>query len=97
MRPFEFTRADSAKSAILAFGSGKDAEAAQFIAGGTTLLDLMKLDVMRPQRVVDINALHDNGFGDIDLGPRGLRLGAMVRMDVADGFDQAFSALNKLW
>ena len=29
----------------------------QFIAGGTTLLDLMKLDVMRPERLVDINAL----------------------------------------
>jgi len=88
MRPFEFTRADSAKAAILALGTGKDAESAQFIAGGTTLLDLMKLDVMRPQRVVDINALHDNGFGDIDLGPRGLRLGAMVRMAEAADHDE---------
>lgn len=88
MRPFEFTRADSAKSAILALGSGKDAETTQFLAGGTTLLDLMKLDVMRPQRVVDINALHDNGFGDIDLGPRGLRLGAMVRMSEAADHDE---------
>ena len=35
MRPFEFTRADSAKSAILAFGAGKEAEAAQYLAGGT--------------------------------------------------------------
>lgn len=102
MRPFEFTRADSAKSAILAFGpnagrntspssspsiapaaganGGGAEEPPQYLAGGTTLLDLMKLDVMRPPRVVDINALHNEGFGEIDLGPRGLRLGSMVHM-----------------
>ena len=35
----------------------------QFLAGGTTLLDLMKLDVMRPERLVDINALADTAAG----------------------------------
>ena len=57
----------------------------QFLAGGTTLLDLMKLDVMRPDRLVDINALADTPAGRIDAGERGLRLGALVRMADAAG------------
>jgi xanthine dehydrogenase YagS FAD-binding subunit len=44
----------------------------------------MKLDVMRPEQVVDINAL-EGELGHIDAGPTGLRLGALVRMaDAAD-------------
>jgi xanthine dehydrogenase YagS FAD-binding subunit len=57
----------------------------QFLAGGTTLVDLMKLDVMRPDLVVDINPLADTAMGRIEAGPDGLRLGALVRMaDAAD-------------
>ena len=83
MRPFQFTRVDDAKAAILAH----QADGA-YLAGGTTLLDLMKLDVMRPSRVVDINALHKASSGQIELGAKGLRLGAMVRMaDAADHGD----------
>jgi xanthine dehydrogenase YagS FAD-binding subunit len=83
MRPFQFTRADDAKAAILAHQAD-----AEYLAGGTTLLDLMKLDVMRPSRVVDINALHKASAGQIDFGAKGLRLGAMVRMaDAADHDD----------
>ncbi len=83
MRPFQFTRADDAKAAILAH----QADGA-YLAGGTTLLDLMKLDVMRPSQVVDINALHKASSGQIELGAKGLRLGAMVRMaDAADHGD----------
>ena len=51
-----------------------------FLAGGTTLIDLMKLDVMRPAVVVDINALEDTELGRIEAGTMGLRLGALVRM-----------------
>ena len=89
MRPFQFTRAENAKSAILAHQANANKPGAvnassQYLAGGTTLLDLMKLDVMRPSSVVDINALHQVQ-GRIELGPKGLRLGAMVRMaDAAD-------------
>jgi xanthine dehydrogenase YagS FAD-binding subunit len=53
---------------------------AQYLAGGTTLLDLMKLDVMQPEIVVDINPLADSGYGRIELNQHGLRLGALVRM-----------------
>ena len=83
MRPFQFTRADDAKGAVLAH----QADAA-YLAGGTTLLDLMKLDVMRPSRVVDINALHRVRSGQIEFDAKGLRLGALVRMaDAADHDD----------
>src|ERR1700712_1178342 len=72
MRPFTFERAADAASAIRHDG-------AQFLAGGTNLLDLMKLDVMRPERVVDINALKAE-YGRIALDATELRLGALVRM-----------------
>src|SRR5262249_34225462 len=52
----------------------------QYLAGGTTLIDLMKLDVMRPEMLVDINALHDTTLGEIAADGNGLRLGAMARM-----------------
>ena len=56
-----------------------------YLAGGTTLLDLMKLDVMRPERVIDINPLGSTDYGRIELNQHGLRLGALVRMaDAAD-------------
>jgi xanthine dehydrogenase YagS FAD-binding subunit len=85
MRPFEFTRADTARAAILAHGPAAGKEDAinatsQYLAGGTTLLDLMKLDVMRPVRVVDINGLQKSDLAKIEGGPKELRLGAMVRM-----------------
>ena len=58
MRPFVFERADSPAAAVLAAaGQAEGDEEAQFLAGGTTLIDLMKLDVMRPEMVIDINAL----------------------------------------
>src|SRR5207302_1957379 len=55
-----------------------------YLAGGTTLLDLMKLDVMRPTAVVDINALHSTPLGRIEAAATGLRLGALVRMTEAE-------------
>lgn len=69
MREFAYSRADDPAQAVQAGGA--------YLAGGTTLLDLMKLDVMRPERLVDINGLP---LGGISLDANGLRLGAMVRM-----------------
>jgi xanthine dehydrogenase YagS FAD-binding subunit len=81
MRSFNYQRLESADALALNAPAGRDES---FIAGGTTLLDLMKLDVMRPQRIVDINALsRDAGFGGISVGESGLRLGALVRMSEA--------------
>ena len=78
MRPFAYERANTPDAAIAAFD---DERATAFLAGGTTLIDLMKLDVMRPERVVDIHAL---GLDRIEIGGSGVRLGASVRMADAE-------------
>jgi xanthine dehydrogenase YagS FAD-binding subunit len=89
MRPFAYQRAADAPSAIQALastaaGNTSLTEAAiQPLAGGTTLIDLMKLDVMRPGALVDINPLA-NAWSAINLEGGNLRLGALARMsDVA--------------
>jgi xanthine dehydrogenase YagS FAD-binding subunit len=79
MRPFSFERMHTVSTAIQATGRA-GAQASAFLAGGTTLLDLMKLDVMRPEVVIDINALADSSLGVIEYSGEGLRLGALVRM-----------------
>lgn len=82
MRPFNFdTARDPAQAARLA-SSGDTS----FLAGGTTLLDLMKLDVVRPTRIVDITGMAgDRRLSGIDVSQNGLRLGALARMSaVAD-------------
>src|SRR5437899_420547 len=88
MRRFEFMRADSERCVLQAIvgssSQGTDSgQRIEFLAGGTTLLDLMKLDVMRPSRVLDINALAAGDAGRIAVKDKGLRLGAMVRMSDA--------------
>lgn len=84
MRPFVYERVSDWAAATQAAG-GAGSAPVSYLAGGTTLVDLMKLDVMRPQRVIDINALHDSRYGRIDFSQNGLRLGALVRMaDAAD-------------
>ena len=90
MRPFAYQRTPDAPAALQASkgmpgASDRRADGATaYLAGGTTLLDLMKLDVMRPQTLVDINPLQA-GHGAIEVTPRGLRLGALARMaDIAD-------------
>ena len=72
MRPFEYTRARSLADAAQAISG----ERALAIAGGTNLLDLMKLQVETPQQLTDINRL---GFAGIeDTADGGLRLGALA-------------------
>jgi xanthine dehydrogenase YagS FAD-binding subunit len=70
--PFEFNRAGSERAALAAGADG-----GRYIAGGTTLVDLMRETVERPATVVDINALP---YRDLEVGPAGLRVGALVRM-----------------
>jgi xanthine dehydrogenase YagS FAD-binding subunit len=85
MRPFAYERAgDAALAARHATAQGQTDAPVQFLAGGTTLIDLMKLDVLRPDRVVDITPLKA-AHGAIEVGPSGLRLGALATMSaVAD-------------
>lgn len=72
MFPFTFSKAADEKSALEAGRSG-----ARYIAGGTTLVDLMRVTVERPGSVVDINALP---YRNVDLDDRVLRVGSLVRM-----------------
>jgi xanthine dehydrogenase YagS FAD-binding subunit len=72
MRPFELTAPATVNDAIATPGV--------FLAGGTTLVDLMKLNVLTPQHVLDINDLPLRGIDTRD----GLRFGALERMsDIA--------------
>jgi xanthine dehydrogenase YagS FAD-binding subunit len=84
MRPFHHLAVDSAAAAVQAATAAQGQSALQspiqFLAGGTTLIDLMKLDVMRPATVVDINALERTPLGRIEADDGSLRLGALVRM-----------------
>jgi xanthine dehydrogenase YagS FAD-binding subunit len=71
MQTFNYVKAASIDKALAA------ANGAKFIAGGTTLVDLMKLSVEQPSGLVDINLLP---LDKIDALPNGgLRIGAMVR------------------
>lgn len=84
-----------------AFGDATEAarDGAMIIAGGTTMVDLMKIGVLKPASVVDITALGDlEGF---DVGANRIRLGALAKMStVADdeAVIDAFPALSEaLW
>ncbi|HEY3697158.1 xanthine dehydrogenase family protein subunit M [Phenylobacterium sp.] len=85
MRPFTYERAqDLAQAARAGRGTGQGQTDApvQYLAGGATLVDLMKLDVLRPQRVVDITPLQQD-HAAIEAGPAGLRMGALAKMSAA--------------
>ncbi|MBB5696422.1 FAD binding domain-containing protein [Muricoccus pecuniae] len=81
MQPFTYARAESEEAAIRAVSAG--GRGTRFLAGGTTLYDLMKLGAETPERLVDISALPGlSGFETA--GPRELVFGAGARMsDVA--------------
>lgn len=86
MRPFTFRVATDAADAVRAATVPADAHVrapVQLMGGGTTLLDLMKLDVMRPEALVDITPLDADRYGTIEATRDGLRLGALVRMSDA--------------
>ncbi len=74
MRAFNYERATSIEAAVAAAASDPDAK---FIAGGTNLLDLMKLEIETPSHLIDVNGL---GMDRIEATPEGgLRIGALVR------------------
>jgi xanthine dehydrogenase YagS FAD-binding subunit len=74
MRAFTYERAKSPREAAAAVARNPEAK---FIAGGTNLLDLMKLEIERPRSLIDVNGL---GFDKIEATPDGgLRIGALVR------------------
>jgi xanthine dehydrogenase YagS FAD-binding subunit len=72
MYPFVYNRARDERSALAMAASG-----GRYIAGGTTMVDLMRQTVERPKSVVDITALP---YRDIRVDNRGVHVGALVTM-----------------
>jgi xanthine dehydrogenase YagS FAD-binding subunit len=70
MQPFIFEAVTTAREALLAGSRGEGRSPLQskvhYLAGGTTLIDLLKRNVMRPAHVVDINALGASDLGRIE-------------------------------
>ncbi|MGO8500118.1 xanthine dehydrogenase family protein subunit M [Rhizobium leguminosarum] len=74
MRAFNYERASSVEAAAKAAASNPETK---FIAGGTNLLDLMKLEIETPTHLIDVNGV---GLDKIEPTPEGgLRIGALVR------------------
>ncbi|WP_284757137.1 xanthine dehydrogenase family protein subunit M [Agrobacterium sp. fls2-241-TYG-188a] len=74
MKAFTFERASSVEAAAKSAASNPGAK---FIAGGTNLLDLMKLEIETPTHLIDVNGLRLDKIETTENG--GLRVGAMVR------------------
>jgi xanthine dehydrogenase YagS FAD-binding subunit len=80
MKMFEYSRASAIPDAVKAI-SGQSG--GRFLAGGTTLIDLMKCGVEEPSLLVDITRLPN--LDTIEAGPEGVRIGALAKMSaVAD-------------
>lgn len=78
MKEFVFEKARDPLHAVEKGAEG--AKTSHYIAGGTNELDYMKLGVLKPDRLIDINALGADDWGAVRVSKEGLRLGALVRM-----------------
>ena len=74
MKPFSYERVDTPEAAVRSAASHAQS---RFIAGGTNLLDLMKIQVETPVHLVDVNRLGLDRVEDTPEG--GLRIGTLVR------------------
>jgi len=83
MRPFELTAPTTVEAALATPGT--------YLAGGTTLVDLMKLDVLTPRHVLDINQIPLRGIDTSD----GLRFGALERMSAIAAHPQVYPAISR--
>ncbi|ASF11853.1 putative oxidoreductase FAD-binding subunit [Nocardia brasiliensis NBRC 14402] len=96
MKPIAFARAETVDEALIAVAARPNTV---FLAGGTTLVDMLRIGAMEPDNVVDINRLP---LTELEHTPDGgLRIGAMVRMSevAADpGVRERFPFLSSaLW
>jgi xanthine dehydrogenase YagS FAD-binding subunit len=73
MQPFKYLRAQDNFGAIRAAGANET----KFMAGGTNMLDLMKLDIEKPRQVVDINKLALYTIEELQNGA--IKIGALVK------------------
>lgn len=78
MNNFSYLAAGSVDSALASMAQAQlEGHGGRFIAGGTNLIDLMKENITRPTRLIDINRLPLDGIAPLEDG--GLRLGALAR------------------
>jgi carbon-monoxide dehydrogenase medium subunit len=88
-RPFEYVRADSVEQAL----DLKSETGGRFIAGGHSLLPMMKIRMTSPETLVDIGRIDDlkgiSGNGDFSIGA--MTTHSMVASQSADGFPAALS------
>jgi len=94
MQPFAYVHAESIDHALASARRGN----VHYVAGGTTLIDLMRLEVMRPTTVVDISGLTDPDLTAIEDAGGSLRIGALAtNTDVAyhPGVTARFPALSE--
>jgi len=75
MNPFEYARANDAAGAVTAIAAKPHTK---FLGGGTNLIDLMKMGVETPARLVDINRLPMAQIEELPDG-KGVRIGALAR------------------
>lgn len=83
MRPFLYEAPTDAQSAVALASVSASAHVTspvQYKGGGTTLIDLMKLDVMRPVTVVDITTVRDEAMHQVVASDSELRIGSLVSM-----------------
>jgi len=73
MKPFRYERAEDVSGAVATLAGERTGE---YLAGGTNLVDLMKLDIMQPDVLVDVRCLTSGEIEDLPDG--GLRIGAAV-------------------
>ena len=83
MQPFTYLRYDE---------STTPSAKARFLAGGTTLIDLMKLNVETPSEVIDLATLDRPGLREIVESDGGVEIGALVTM--ADAAEHRVIAKN---
>ena len=93
MRPFTYTSAADPQAAVRAAAVSASIQEpyshvgspVQYLGGGTTLVDLMKLDVMRPTQLIDISRIDSPRMRSIEVNGQGLRIGSLATMrQVAD-------------
>src|SRR5213078_2456025 len=78
MHPFILDRPRDLFAALaLRAQAGRNDAPAEYIAGGTDMVQLLQENVRRPERLVSLAGLLGNG---IDVGPQGLRIGAAATM-----------------
>jgi xanthine dehydrogenase YagS FAD-binding subunit len=93
MHPFSFYKAKNSKDAIqMAAANAKS----KFLGGGTNLIDLMKMNIISPEHLVDINQL---GLNKIKVMANGnIRIGALVRnsdLAYSDDISRRYPLLSK--